>query len=399
MSLNVSLKSDSLNFNLDATPLSKIYLDVDNNLTLETDNEINYYSDSNIISIINEPFEVNSLLTLNIDSDGNQSLNFKTKNPKNYWGRLYLQNFIETNNLPEIKPWRGLVWSSEFNAFVGVSSSSTGTYNGVISTDGGNTWSSSLINVNDWRTLTYSPELLLFVAGGRGNGSGDEQFATSSDGVNWVYLNSPDDRNIGYIFWVPYLQLFVAISDDGGTNAIFTSPDGVAWTTTTIVADVWTSYAFSNELGIICIQSNNSTTGLYSYDAITWFTTTIPASNWRSGTWSPELNLFVICANAVGDPTMLSSDGISWTPGTLTIQNGWRIIEWISDIGLFVMATSNGGFDSIIVYSVDGINWTIKDQSSIITTRPFTLAWSPKYKQFLTLSSSTGVDQVLRNSV
>ena len=59
----------------------------------------------------------------------------------------------------------------------------------------------------------------------------------SSNGINWV-LSSTSDNNWRSVCWSPQLLIFVAVSSNG-TNRVMTSSNGINWTSRLLVANSW----------------------------------------------------------------------------------------------------------------------------------------------------------------
>lgn len=85
----------------------------------------------------------------------------------------------------------------------------------------------------------------------------------------------------------------------------------------------------------------------------------------------------------------------SWTAIEPPNTDSLLDVAWGSGPRLFVASFSSPSTD--ILTSPDGLNWTMRTGAE--ANNWHRLAWSPEYKQFLTLSNSTGVNQVLRNFV
>jgi hypothetical protein len=276
---------------------------------------------------------------------------------------------------------------------------------------------------NNWRTVCWSPELRLFVAGAFSGGT--DRIMTSPDGINWTVGNIDASNNIAQIVWSPELRLFVATcgTTAGINDKVFISSDGFVWNSPSDIS-------YNNNLGPNC--------------------------------WSPELRLFVALATAGGsDRVLTSSDGESWTPRnsgtgflltncnndigntiicdstaglsvgmvlfivdgsgnvpnntrvsvidsptsfttndfisdlsntTLYTENEWRSICWSAELGLFV-AVSSSGTDRVMTSS-DGINWTSRNAP---VNSWFSICWSAELGLFVAVSNS-GTDRVMTSS-
>ena len=141
-----------------------------------------------------------------------------------------------------------MIYSSELNLFVALSANTDYKRSGQIitSTDGIN-WTKRYEGGDDdyIESITYSPELNLFVAGGK-----NSNMYTSTDGINWtkyqltIFSQYPLP-SIESIAYYSELKLFVAL----GGEAIITSTDGTNWTK---VSDVsfQTMMLYSSELNL-----------------------------------------------------------------------------------------------------------------------------------------------------
>src|SRR5690606_30085838 len=131
-------------------------------------------------------------------------------------------------------------------------------------------WTSQASSVNSgWRAVCWSPELRLFCAVAN-TGDADKRIMTSPDGVNWTTQTSPNASGAGVhcdggsIVWAKELGLFVGVSainfGGSGTDRVFTSPDGVNWTTrSSATATAWRSLCWSPEVGLLVAVADSGT--------------------------------------------------------------------------------------------------------------------------------------------
>jgi hypothetical protein len=184
------------------------------------------------------------------------------------------------------------------------------------------TWSYRSVEINDRRSICWSPELGLFVAV---SASGDNRVITSYDGINWT-ARTAATASIWYgVCWSKELELFVAVSR---SIQVMTSSDGITWISRTPANGAGRAVCWSAELRLFVAVSDNNVAR--SSDGITWVTAVdIPQGEWVSICWSPQRRLFV--AGSVNfAKLMTSSDGITWTPITVgTPTTGqWASICW-----------------------------------------------------------------------
>jgi hypothetical protein len=235
--------------------------------------------------------------------------------------------------------------------------------------------------------VCWSPDLQLLVAVRRGGGTEIHSVARSTDGVNW----DTDTMPVNYlrsIVWSPDLQLFCAVGADGDSEAyVYTSPDGINWTSRTPIAthNNWYDICWSPELTLFVAVGYDSNAVMTSPDGINWTERTGATGECSGVCWSPELSLFV----AVGYDTptftsyvMTSPDGINWTsrtPPSSPTQSTWKKVAWSPELGLFAACASTG--DYRIMTSPDGETWTersVSDTSSMVD-----ICWSPELSLFV----------------
>ena len=245
------------------------------------------------------------------------------------------------------------------------------------------TWTDRTIDASFWRSVTWSPELSLFVAVAT---TGTNRAATSPDGITWT------NRTIDFsgwksVTWSPDLSLFVAVAFSG-TNRVATSPDGVTWTGRTIAPNLWQSVTWSPELSLfVAVAFYKAAT---SPDVVTWTSRTInTGSQWRAVTWSPELSLFVAVAKSGTNRVATSPDGVTWTDRVINTVSKWQSVTWSPELSLFVAV---GDYGSVkCTTSPDGITWTDRVISTAHGWESVT--WSPELSLFVAVAS-TGTNRV-----
>jgi len=154
------------------------------------------------------------------------------------------------------------IWVPELGIFCSVLAFMTSS-NCLVSSDG-TTWTlrglptTISLGVGGGTCICWSPDLgILLIA------AGSSQVAISKDAVTWTVYPSP--VNFSQMLWAPELGLFVA--SVASTNAIYTSPDGITWTTTSgLFPSIggWSAMAYAPELGVVASLKTNSTTGVVS---------------------------------------------------------------------------------------------------------------------------------------
>ena len=283
--------------------------------------------------------------------------------------------------------WLSVTWSPELSLFVAVADYGT---NLVATSPDGITWTNRTIVSSNWKSVTWSPELSLFVAVA---GSGTYRVATSPDGIAWTTGYAIDPNNWLSVTWSPGLSLFVAVAAGTGSTLAATSPDGTIWTTRTIDPSYWTAITWSPDLSLFVVVSEYGTNQVAtSPDGITWTSRTIDAYTWKSVTWSPELSLFVTVADYGTNRVATSPDGITWTSRTIDASS-WNSVVWSPDLSLFVAVAGNG--TNRVATSPDGITWTGR---TIELSYWRSVTWSPELSMFVVVAES-GTNRVATSNL
>lgn len=293
--------------------------------------------------------------------------------------------------------YNSIVWSPELSVFVAVAGYSSAVGPRVAVSSDGIVW--VLINAPlvDWVSVTWSSQLGLFVA--VSNSGVADSVMTSPDGLVWTARTTPTTKGWWSVVWAAGLGLFVAVGRGGTANDhIMTSPDGIVWTIRTGISNFsWTSIAWSPGLGLLVAVSRNA--GVVGYvgrvstspDGITWTNrdATPDSKEWYAIAWSPELGMFAAVGNVA---IMTSPDGISWTARTSPATQIWRAITWSPQLGLFVAVADNQGtaVSNRIMYSSDGIVWTVIATPPALDLQWACIAWSPKLNLFVSIEYEPG---------
>jgi len=287
----------------------------------------------------------------------------------------------------EANSWNSVTWSPELGLFVAVSSSGT---NQVMTSPDGITWTArAAAEASWWQSVTWSPDLGLFVAVAVG-GAG-QQVMTSPDGITWTARVAPNTNRWYSVIWSPELGLFAAVARDSTSQQVMTSSDGITWTERSAAeANYWTSVTWSPELGIFAAVSNDGTNRVMtSPDGITW-TAHSPAlvDQWRSVIWSPELGIFA--AVSANGRVITSPDGTIWTERSEPTTNFWLSVTWSPELGLFVAVSASG--TNRVMTSPDGITWTARAASEENNWN--SVIWSPELGIFAAVSSN-GTNRIM----
>lgn len=223
-------------------------------------------------------------------------------------------------------------------------------YDVLISTDR-ETWIRYTISGvgQTWQNIVWSPELGLFCTL-----SNHALSATSPDGINWTTHSMvsplPDDGvRFFALCWSPELSLFVG----SGEGWLITSPNGANWTTripgsmTPYLEDI----CWSKELSLFVGVSQSATHVATSVDGITWLNRSAPYTS-LCVAWSKELGLFVAPCSPTAN-VQTSPDGVNWTGHAITYSTGFDIV-WSRRLKLFIAV---GGNPSLMT-STNGVDWS-----------------------------------------
>lgn len=291
----------------------------------------------------------------------------------------------QARSAPSADGWRTVTWSPELSLFVGVADSGTSP---VMTSPDGTLWTAQTAPTGVWQCVTWSPTEGLFVAVGESGGS--NTIMTSPDGINWTARTSPAATTWQSVCWSPELGLYVAVGS-AGTNRVMYSVDGINWTAASAAsADPWQSVCWSPGTGLFVAVATSGAQIMTSPDGINWTNRSAPSSSlWRFVTWSEELSLFVAVGTSGATRAMTSPDGITWTGRTMPTGE-WLSVTWSAEAEYFVAVGQGSGAQ--VAISQDGINWEARTPSEAATWH--FICWSPENLMFVAVSSS-GTDRVM----
>lgn len=257
--------------------------------------------------------------------------------------------------------WSSITWSPELGLFVAVASAGA-SIRVMVSVDGVDWTGGTAAAANAWNCVCWSRELGIFVAvasSGTGN-----RVMTSTSGNPWTIRTSAADNEWRSVCWSSELGLFVAVASSGVGNRVMTSPDGTNWTIRPSAADNnWKSVCWSPELGLFVAVANNGNFVpiMTSQDGITWIVRGVPNTDfWTSVCWSAELGLFVAIARP-SQSIVYSSNGINWfTSSNVPVSNLWNSICWSGELGIFAAVGANGSNNGVVTSLSSGQITTTK---------------------------------------
>ena len=184
--------------------------------------------------------------------------------------------------------------------------------------------------------------------------------AGGTPGVNWFTVHK--SATLNNIAWSG--SLYVGVKSDG---TIYTSPDGVTWTTRTsgsvnnLLSVIWSGTQF------VVVGSNG--TILTSPDGVTWTTQTSGTlNNLTSVIWSGTQ--FVVVG--VSGTILTSPDGVTWTARVAGSADTLQSVIWNGTKFVTVAIALTG--NSSLSTSVDGVNW-ISVQLNIPCSFSDSIAW------------------------
>lgn len=272
------------------------------------------------------------------------------------------------NNVSQdVENWRSVTWSPTNNRFVAVAA---GGINRVKYSADGNTWNNATATSSTWNSVTWSDAIGRFVAVGIVT---SPKIIYSADGITWTNATTNPSVAWNSVTSLESASRFVAVGESG-TNLAMYSSDGDIWTTVSVAASTWKCVTKSESLTrLVAVAASGPNQAMYSSDGISWTnSSSVPAGWWHSVCWSEELGIFVAVANFGPNYAMYSSDGDTWTLASSAQAGAWKSVIWVAHLGQFV-AVSDGGANSLMV-SRDGNTWTAIDGISANDLQ--NIAWS-----------------------
>lgn len=213
------------------------------------------------------------------------------------------------------------------------------------------------------RDIAYGGGIFVAVAD-TGTGS-DGQIATSPDGINWT-----DRGNGGFttegVYRVAYGNGLWVATGDSATAGVATSTDGISWTQRT---PPWTGsingIAYGNNLWVAVgtsgklSTSTDPTTGSWTSRTSGFGTTSILSAAYGNSLW--------VVAGSAGTSDRKfssSSDGITWTNGSLTGGTGQGVGDHMAfGGGRWIILADNGHWTS-----TNGTSWTYVERAPVSPT-------------------------------
>ncbi len=288
---------------------------------------------------------------------------------------------------PSGDTWFDVGWSASLGRYIATTYVATGANDLISSSDGVNWIGVNSSHASQRTCITWSPELGIFVSIAN---IASNQIITSSDGTTWTVRTSAVNLPWSGVTWSAGLGLFVAVAFSDATNGVMTSPDGTNWTSRTKPSESYGAVIWVAELGLfVAVGSLGAAFGrvMTSPDGITWTKRTAAQQNpWCSITWSPALNLLVAVCDADGftgntHRVMTSPDGITWISHAAPLYT-WREVVWVAEYERFVAVAQDLGGS---MTSPDGLTWTFV---ATPVHAWFDIVWSPELQQLVAIGES-----------
>ena len=193
-------------------------------------------------------------------------------NAEEIWYSYDLREWTQNSRTPNAaNDLRSVIWSAEKFLFVAVGT------NGVILTSPtgiGDDWTvrDSGITLTDiFQEVIWAKEDELFVVVGSNSAGTSGAIYTSPDGVSWTSRTSNSAVILNGVKWSADVGLYVAV---GASGVIITSPDGTTWTARTSgTSNALNAVACSYYNGVSTFLAIGATqTALTSTDGLTWAT-------------------------------------------------------------------------------------------------------------------------------
>ena len=301
---------------------------------------------------------------------------------------------VQVNSLA----WNGFLWVA-----VGSSGATSGG-NIVATSPDGISWTgrgSFLINAYTGQTMARvasSPFSSLTLIGQNQN---QAFYYGTTDGLN---LTRYPYSATNYFWYAAYNgTLWVSAPGSNISNTIYTSPDGINWTSRGVNGTIQVlGVAFSPILGIWAICGTGGTVSAfiqYSYDTITW-TNAAPATastaydiQWSS---APGQNIFV-CVGA--GPNVWTATAVGIFTVNATPPSGMTnlySVAYCQSLGYWVTVGTGGSFSA--AYSSTGLSgsWNGVVGSLALMTTPAQIAWSQSLGIMVVVG--TGVNSIMTST-
>lgn len=194
--------------------------------------------------------------------------------------------------------------------------------------------------------------------------------ATSSSGPlrPTMQLSVKRDQTVSGVDWSETLGLFCAVTvtsySPSTTTSIITSPDGLNWTVRHTSSRILKLVKWSPGLGKFCAVGAAGSLDPFTYavssDGITWTEGTVNSFNVqppRSFVWASGIGKFCVSAS---ERILSSADGTNWTSVTGPGSDGFQAMGYSAELNLLVGTRNNSIFTS-----PDATTWTLRNTTAL----------------------------------
>ena len=293
--------------------------------------------------------------------------------------------------------WNNIIWAKNNFIIAGQNDSSNSK---ILYSSNGITWTGPTIPLQfRGNSSVYSQELDITICVGSTTNISQSAniFSSTNEGVGWIG-RLYNTNNWKSICWSPDLMMFVTVSDSGNFNRVAISYDGINWNLQETNNNNWNSVCWSSELQLfVAVASSGTNRVMTSSNGINWIAYSAASNlDWTSVCWSPELVLFVaVASSGTGNRIMTSSNGINWTTRYSPENNNWNYVIWVPELRVFTAIASSG--ENRLMYSFNGIDW--KAIALAINNSWTSICWSPNYGQFIMVSNTGTGNRIYRSRI
>ena len=277
---------------------------------------------------------------------------------------------VGTNN--DITAWQGVGVTNGYRDIAFGNSLFVGTFGGAraYSSDG-ITWTES--TPLNWQAeyVTFGNGLFVAIGFASVLGVPTSYIFTSPNGITWT------SRTPSEAMWFQDISygngLFVAVARTG-TNRIMTSPDGITWTSrTTTITPTFSGVAYGAGVWVAVCDTSPGGSTFTSYDGITW--------DEQSTAFSASTILYADGKFTIGN--YYSVDGFTWISNTIPFAP-----EAITYGNGYFVAVNDSGTNRI-AYSTNAIVWTAIPAASNATFESVAFG-----NDTFVMGATTGTDKI-----
>lgn len=302
----------------------------------------------------------------------------------------YLNNYFESKTIDVVASgtvFKSIAFNPDNGYMIAISESTASGNNFFMSSDGGENWSS---NYSVSGSLTFNNIIFennKYIAVGN---NGKIIYTSSAIPISsdWnIAFNIPPNDFTCITYGNGY---YVSLSNTGNNRAIASS-DGILWTIKDIESRLWKNICYSPELKRFVAISSDSYSSYSNFNGEEWITNVLPSGVWSSIAWSSKLKIFVAVANSGANRIIYSNDGISWSVlSDSSIISDWNNIIWSQELEIFIAVSGSGK----IITSPNGLKWTFRNSPS---TNYQKIIWNNYYGNLIIISSNLTSSKIIIN--